>query len=286
LTKIKALPEESLSPFQRQVLALEQLLGSQLVVMELARFFSDREVVSDTTVKRWIQNPDYSVPESALETLGKLVEIARETPRNPSVQRFASGLVPLDKFPDLDKCVKTLYFRGYNAMIKAISKKTGESYEQIYKYKFRQLMRHGKKVVKDCLDDWLEKQKKGEPLDVDSKYRTVPKSDVLALLRTYLHLGVFKSKADAARFVSEKSDIRFETIAHKYFYEPSTTLNVPIQVYDALREILNGRVLEYNSRTAYNPGDLLHNGEFEDYGVVETTESKTMTVAWQKKGLL
>jgi len=213
--------------------ARDQTVARQRLICHLRKEFKRRgiDMSCDTIEERFRAKP-------AVRTMPYCV---KQIFRNLG-DEFRTGLIPIehmvgDEGPEqwLRRVQRVLRFRSQSAMHKAISQATGVSYDSIHKALSGK--RKAKRIqaqVKACLDDWLEKAVRGEPLDIDDEHRGVPVEEMCALMPPLLN--AFGTKEAVYRALAKATGVRPGSI-RRYFQNDGLLRFAPLSVYRTAREM-------------------------------------------------
>lgn len=278
-------PKETLNDFQKAVLELEDVVGSQLNVVKLSRYLAEKENVSASTIRHWIQLNSPSFTESALKEVIRITNQIKSGEGDGIESMLATKLIPMSEFPDLVSCVEQLSFRNYTLMCRALSKATGIKYLVLFRYK-HPVRKSGRKEVKEVLEEWLRKKAQGESLGLKPSYFAIKKQKFIDLAYFLISIGEYKTITDFARVFGKKTGIKPKRIVSKYLKYKNRTRNVPLILYDAVKRHYDGvieRSKVYSTEGCYKQGEIVYHPETQDYGrVLDVVSRNEITVYWVK----
>lgn len=187
----------------------------------------------------------------------------------------------ISEFPDFYDCAAKLGFRSFFIMCRALGEATGISERELRRYPEQKF---GRIKVLRCLQDWNERHKRGESLEVNPDYRGVDRKKIGPIIHLLLGNGsqssTYPTQRKLAEAVAHSTQLKWQTIQSRYISPKSRAMLVPMAVFDALK----AQFKQYSSREQYCVGDALYNASAEDYGVVRSVDSKTMVVDWMALG--
>ena len=273
-----------LTKFQQAALALEERLGCDLNLDQFSQYLGEELGIHKSRAYNWLLHNPQAFTESALEKVINDTELIRKGQKRELAVRLRSRYIPIDDYPDLEKCVKRLMFRNKTAMIKAVSEKTGVPLSTLRRHlrTYDTEVMYGRREVKECLEEWLRLEKQGKSLRIKPKYRKARFDGIRRISDFLVAIGKYETKKQMAKELSPEIGLSHVTLEEKYFSSNKTSGNARFEVYECLKSMFR----QYNPREEYLPGELVFNRLKKDFGMVTSVNGKTMEVQWEKCGKL
>jgi len=273
--------KRSLTDFQKAVLTLERQAGVELSILRLSQYLAERDGMNEDTVRKWIKAGTGQFTPSALEIILEDTKLINSMRGQELLGRISQRYIPITEYPDLENCISILRFQCPMALFRAISEETGIPYFAI-RYHARKSAKYGRREIKACLDEWLRKERAGEPLGINPKYLIVTMREVHLLVNTIVKSGRYKTKKELAYDIWDAVGLKPVTLIDKYFPQRHAHKQARFKVYEHLK----GMFRPYNPREKYKPGELVFSPLKEDFGFVASVNGRTMSVEWERIGRL
>lgn len=218
---------------QELVLQLEEELGSIIHIGHLTEELSKTENRHPRSVEEIINKGKANYKQSTLERLREIIQEVRT-----GKDRYAylsTGLVKIETFPDLDKCVERLYFKSNEHLFAAVSEHTNIDVEAVRAYFYCHL-ETGRREVRDCLYKLMEMAGKGQRLSINDEHRGISSKIFIKLVDLVVSNSQFSSKRKLAHAIADSTGRNLSTVYKGYFFEDDTK-NIPWDVYKKLVKI-------------------------------------------------